>query len=102
MQLVLKSDTPFYTTILKYVSLMKRWIKKTKMATVTIKINTRSKKSWYLLGLINEMAKNDRGIKVITEKTEFMNSLDQSFKELKLAQEGKLQLSPAREIIKDL
>ena len=72
------------------------------MATVTIKINTRSKKAWYLLGLINEMAKKDRGIKVITEKTEFMNSLDQSFKELKLVQEGKLQLRPAREIIQDL
>ena len=72
------------------------------MATVTVKINTRSKKAWYLLGLINEMAKKDKGIIVISEKTEFMKSLDQSFKELKLAQEGKLQLSPAREIMKDL
>ncbi len=72
------------------------------MATVTVRINTRSKKAWYLLGLINEMAKKDKGITVISEKTEFMKSLDQSFKELKLAQEGKLQLSPAREIMKDL
>jgi hypothetical protein len=72
------------------------------MATVTVKINTRSKKARYLLGLISEIAKIDKGITVISEKSDFMKSLDQSFRELKLAQEGKLQLSPARDIIKEL
>ena len=72
------------------------------MATVTIKINTRSKKARYLLGLISEMAKIDKGITVISEKSDFMKSLDQSFRELKLSQEGKLQLSSAREIVKEL
>nr|NQU89904.1 hypothetical protein [Bacteroidota bacterium] len=72
------------------------------MATVTVKINTRSKKARYLLGLIGEIAKIDKGITVISEKSDFMKSLDQSFQELKLAQEGKLQLSSARDIIKEL
>jgi len=72
------------------------------MATFTVKINTRSKKARYLLGLINELSKNDKGITVLEEKSEFMESLDQSFKELHLAKEGKIKLKNAREVLKEL
>ncbi len=34
------------------------------MSTVTIKISTRSKKAKYLLGLIEELSKSDKGIKI--------------------------------------
>ncbi len=34
------------------------------MSTVTIKISTRSKKAKYLLGLIDELSKSDKGIKI--------------------------------------
>lgn len=34
------------------------------MTTVTIKISTKSKKAKYLIGLIEEMAKTDKGIKI--------------------------------------
>ncbi|MCF8229598.1 MAG: hypothetical protein K9G58_06015 [Bacteroidales bacterium] len=72
------------------------------MATFTVKINTRSKKARYLLGLINELSKNDKGITVLEEKSEFMKSLDQSFKELSLAEEGKINLKSGREIVEEL
>lgn len=32
------------------------------MATITVKINARSLQSKYLLGLINEIAKNDKNV----------------------------------------
>ncbi len=72
------------------------------MATFTVKINTRSKKARYLLGLINELSKNDKGITVLEEKSEFMKSLDQSFKELNLAEEGKIKLKSARDVLEEL
>lgn len=34
------------------------------MTTVTIKISTKSKKAMHLLGLIEELAKTDKGIKI--------------------------------------
>ena len=34
------------------------------MSTVTVKITTRSKKAKYLLGLIQELSKSDKGIKI--------------------------------------
>jgi hypothetical protein len=34
------------------------------MTTVTIKISTKSKKAKYLIGLIEEIAKTDKGIKI--------------------------------------
>ncbi|MEI6898936.1 MAG: hypothetical protein WCL00_03590 [Bacteroidota bacterium] len=34
------------------------------MSTVTIKITTRSKKAKYLVGLIEELSKSDKGIKI--------------------------------------
>ena len=34
------------------------------MSTVTVKITTRSKKAKYLLGLIEELSKSDKGIKI--------------------------------------
>lgn len=72
------------------------------MATYTIKINARSKKARYLLGLIGELSKNDKGITVLEEKSKFMKSLDQSFKELKLADEGKMKFKSAREVLEEL
>ncbi len=35
------------------------------MASVTIKIDTRTKKTQYLLGLIREIAKNDTNVEII-------------------------------------
>jgi hypothetical protein len=34
------------------------------MTTVTVKISTRSKKAKHLIGLIEELAKTDKGIKI--------------------------------------
>lgn len=39
------------------------------MSTFTIKINTRSKKAKYLIGLISELARNDKGIEIIESPT---------------------------------
>ncbi len=36
------------------------------MATVTIKINARTRKTKYLLGLISEIAKNDNNVEIIS------------------------------------
>jgi hypothetical protein len=35
------------------------------MATVTVKINARTRKTQYLLGLISEIAKNDKNVEII-------------------------------------
>lgn len=35
------------------------------MATVTIKINARTQKTKYLLGLISEIAKNEKNVEII-------------------------------------
>ena len=37
------------------------------MATVTIKINARTRKTQYLLGLISEIAKNDKNVEIIDD-----------------------------------
>lgn len=37
------------------------------MATVTVKINTRTKKTQYLLGLISEIAKTDKNVEILEE-----------------------------------
>ena len=72
------------------------------MASVTIKINTRSKKSQYLLGLISELSKIDKGISFIDDEAEVLRSIDQSFKELDLVRKGKLKPNPARNILSKL
>lgn len=72
------------------------------MASVTIKINTRSKKSQYLLGLISELSKIDKGISFIDDESDVLKSIDQSFKELDLVRKGKLQPNPARNILSKL
>jgi hypothetical protein len=40
------------------------FVKNVKMSTVTVRITTRSKKAKYLLGLIEELSKSDKGIKI--------------------------------------
>lgn len=35
------------------------------MATVTVKINARTRKMQYLIGLISEIAKNDKNVEII-------------------------------------
>lgn len=72
------------------------------MSSVTIKINTRSKKSQYLLGLISELSKIDKGISFVDDEAEVLRSIDQSFKELDLVRKGKLQPNPARNILSKL
>lgn len=37
------------------------------MATVTVKINTRTKKTQYLMGLISEIAKTDKNVEIIDD-----------------------------------
>ena len=71
------------------------------MATVTIKIETRSKKAKYLLGLITELSKIDQGISFVDTDSEALSSLEQSFKELDLLK-GKLKTNPAHDIISQL
>jgi len=72
------------------------------MATVTIKINTGNKKTRHLVDFITELSKTEKGITVIEEKTDFIKSIDQSFKELELVKMGKLKPNPARNIINEL
>ncbi len=40
------------------------FLQKKPMSTVTVQINARSKKAKYLLGLIEELSKSDKGIKI--------------------------------------
>jgi len=72
------------------------------MGTVTIKIDTKSKKARYLLNFITELAKTEKGIIVFDEKSEFMNSLDKSFEELELVKKGKQKTKSARELLDEL
>lgn len=72
------------------------------MESVTIKIETRSKKAKYLLGLITELSKIDEGIYFVDVESESIKSIDQSFKELDLVRKGKLKTSPARNILNRL
>jgi hypothetical protein len=72
------------------------------MASVTIKIDTRSKKSQYLLGLISELSKIDKGISFVDDESDALKSIDQSFKELDLVRKGKLKPNPARNILSKL
>lgn len=57
------------------------------MTTVTIKINTKSKKAKYLLGLIEEIAKTDKGIKIY--ETPVPNSV--TLKAMEDAEKGKVK-----------
>ena len=42
------------------------------MATVTVKINVRTRKTQYLLGLISELAKDDKNVQIIeTEESPY-------------------------------
>jgi hypothetical protein len=72
------------------------------MATVTIKIDTKSKKTKYLVDLITELSKTDKGITIVDEKSKFMKSIDQSFNELELVKKGKLKPKSARELLDEL
>ena len=72
------------------------------MASVTIKIDTRSKKSQYLLGLISELSKIDKGISFVDDEADVLKSIEQSFKELDLVRKGKLKPNPARNILSKL
>ena len=69
------------------------------MASVTVKIDTRSKKSKYLLGLISELSKIDKGISFVDDEADVLRSIDQSFKELDLVRKRKLKPNPARNIL---
>ena len=72
------------------------------MASITVKIDTRSKKSQYLIGLISELSKIDKGISFVDDETDVLKSIDQSFKELDLVRKGKLKPNPARNILNKL
>jgi len=53
------------------------------MASVTIKINTRTKKTQYLFGLISEIAKSDKNVEIIEPgkspyKEEFVKEIQKS------------------------
>jgi len=43
------------------------------MATITVKINTRTKKTQYLMGLISEIAKDDKNVEIIEEASSQYN-----------------------------
>ena len=53
------------------------------MATITVKINTRTKKTQYLMGLMNEIAKTDKNAEIIDEASspyneEFVKEIQKS------------------------
>ena len=52
------------------------------MATVTVKINTRTKKTQYLMGLISEIAKTDKNVEIVEEgnhyNEEFVKEIQKS------------------------
>lgn len=72
------------------------------MASVTIKIDSRSKKSQYLLGLISELSKIDKGITFIDDETEVVKSIEQGLRELDLARKGKLKGKSANQFLSEL
>ena len=72
------------------------------MASVTIKIDTRSKKSQYLLGLISELSKIDKGISFVDDDAEIVKNIEQSLQELDLARKGKLKGKSARQFLSEL
>ena len=43
------------------------------MATVTVKINTRTKKTQHLMGLISEIAKTDKNVEIIEDEGSHYN-----------------------------
>ena len=57
------------------------------MSTVTIKISTRSKKAKHLIGLIEELAKIDKGIKIY--ESPVPNSV--TLKAIENAEKGKIK-----------
>ena len=72
------------------------------MASVTIKIDTRSKKSQYLLGLISELSKIDKGISFVDDDKEIVKSIEQGLKELDLARNGKLKGKSAKQYLSEI
>lgn len=57
------------------------------MATVTVKINTRTKKTQYLMGLISEIAKTDKNVEIIDEESDHYN--EEFVKEIKKSRASK-------------
>ena len=72
------------------------------MASVTIKIDTRSKKSQYLLGLISELSKIDKGISFVDDDKEVVKSIEQGLRELDSARKGKLKGKSAKQFLSEL
>jgi hypothetical protein len=72
------------------------------MASVTVKIDTRSKKGQHLIGLISELSKTYKGISFVDYESDLLESIENSFKELDLVKTGKLKPSPARDILNKL
>lgn len=57
------------------------------MGTITVKINARSKKAKHLLGLIEELAKTDKGVQVYNSPPPNKTTL----KAMKDAEKGKVK-----------
>ena len=68
------------------------------MSTVTVQINARSKKAKYLLGLIEELSKTDKGIKIHDSYTP--NSV--TIKAMKEAENGKVKRAKSLNDLFDL
>ena len=72
------------------------------MLSVTIKIDTSSKKSQYLIGLISELSKIDKGISFVDDETDVIKSIEQGLKELDLARKGKLEGKSAKQYLSEI
>lgn len=68
------------------------------METITLKINTRSNKGKFLIGLIREMAKDGTFIEI---ESNIMDEIETSLKQVKKIQAGELPKRSVKQMIHD-
>ncbi|MDP2888304.1 MAG: hypothetical protein Q8P34_04955 [Bacteroidota bacterium] len=68
------------------------------METITLKINTRSNKGRFLIGLIREMAKDGTFIEI---ESNVMDEIESGLKQVKKIQDGELPSRSVKQMIND-
>jgi len=66
------------------------------METITLKINTRSNKGKYLLGLIKEMAKDGTFVEI---ESNIIDEISSGLKQVKKIQAGELPIRSVKQMI---
>lgn len=72
------------------------------MASITVKIDTRSKNAQHLIGILSELAKTDKGISFVKGGEKTSKSVQQGLTELDLLKKGKIIPKPAREFLSEI